>query len=77
MADQNAATMPILTDRAASGPIASGAGNPDPLALGGGSGHPLNGKLKSMNVLFGDAHVELHDISVIQMNFAGNYYNFY
>ena len=77
MADQNAATMPILTDRAASGPIASGAGNPDPLALGGGSGHPLGGKLKSMNVLFGDAHVELHDISVIQMNFAGNYYNFY
>ena len=77
MADQNAATMPILTDRAASGPISTGAGNPDPLALGGGSGHPLGGKLKSMNLLFGDAHVELHDISVIQMNFAGNYYNFY
>ena len=71
MADQNAATLPLLTDRAAS------LDNPDPLALGAGSGHPLGGKLKSMNLLFGDSHVELHDISEIQMNFHGNYYNFY
>jgi len=71
MADANASLLPILTDRAAS------QSNPDPLALGGGSGHPLNGKLKSMNLLFGDAHVELHDISEVQMNFHGNYYNFY
>ena len=71
MADQNAASLPILTDRAAS------LDNPDPLALGAGSGHPLNGKLKNMNLLFGDSHVELHDISEVQMNFHGNYYNFY
>jgi prepilin-type processing-associated H-X9-DG protein len=71
MTDANASLLPILTDRAASQT------NPDPLALGGGSGHPLNGKLKSMNLLFGDAHVELHDISEVQMNFHGNYYNFY
>ena len=71
MTDPNASQLPILTDRAASQT------NPDPLALGGGSGHPLNGKLKSMNLLFGDAHVELHDISEVQMRFRGNYYNFY
>jgi prepilin-type N-terminal cleavage/methylation domain-containing protein len=72
--DANASKLPILTDRAAS-PVTGG--SPDPLALGGGSGHPLNGKLKSMNLLFGDCHVELHDISEVQMNFQGNYYNFY
>ncbi len=74
MADQNAATMPILTDRAAS---PTTGGSPDPLALGGGSGHPLNGKLKNMNLLYGDGHVELSDISLIQMRYQGNYYNFY
>jgi prepilin-type N-terminal cleavage/methylation domain-containing protein/prepilin-type processing-associated H-X9-DG protein len=71
MSDQNAASLPILTDRAAS------QDNPDPLALGAGSGHPLTGKIKNMNLLFGDGHVELNDISLIQMRFHGNYYNFY
>ncbi len=74
MSDQNAASLPILTDRAAS-PVAGG--SPDPLQLGGGSGHPLTGKLKNMNLLYGDGHVELSDISLIQMRFQGNYYNFY
>ena len=71
MTDPNASLQPILTDRAAS------QNNPDPLALGAGSGHPLNGKLKNMNLLYGDGHVELSDISLIQMRFHGNYYNFY
>ena len=71
MTDLNASRMPILTDRAAS------LNNPDPFQLGAGSGHPLNGHLKNMNVLFGDAHVELHDISEVQMQYFGNYYNFY
>ncbi len=71
MTAPNASQLPILTDRAAS------QANPDPFQLGGGSGHPLNGKLKNMNLLFGDCHVELHDISEVQMQFHGNYYNFY
>jgi prepilin-type processing-associated H-X9-DG protein len=71
MTDANAGQLPILTDRAAS------QANLDPFALGGGSGHPLNGKLRSMNLLYGDGHVELHDISEVRMNFHGNYYNFY
>jgi prepilin-type N-terminal cleavage/methylation domain-containing protein/prepilin-type processing-associated H-X9-DG protein len=74
MSDANASSLPILTDRAAS-PVTGG--SPDPLALGAGSGHPLNGHLKNMNLLFGDGHVELHDISDIQMRYQGNYYNFY
>jgi prepilin-type N-terminal cleavage/methylation domain-containing protein len=74
MADPNASLLPILTDRAAS-PVTGG--SPDPLALGAGTGHPLNGHLKNMNILYGDAHVELHDISEVQMRFQGNYYNFY
>jgi prepilin-type N-terminal cleavage/methylation domain-containing protein/prepilin-type processing-associated H-X9-DG protein len=74
MSAQNAASMPILTDRAAS-PVSGG--SPDPLLLGAGSGHPLTGKLKNMNLLFGDGHVELNDISLIQMRYLGNYYNFY
>jgi prepilin-type N-terminal cleavage/methylation domain-containing protein/prepilin-type processing-associated H-X9-DG protein len=76
MTDAKASQLPILTDRAAS-PVTGG--SPNPLALGGGSGHPLNGKLKSMNLLFGDGHVELHDISEVQLRFTsqGNYYNFY
>lgn len=71
MTDANASQMPVLTDRAASLTSA------DPLQLGGGGGHPLNGKLKNMNLLYGDGHVELHDISEVQMQFHGNYYNFY
>ncbi|HEX5400568.1 MAG TPA: prepilin-type N-terminal cleavage/methylation domain-containing protein [Verrucomicrobiae bacterium] len=63
--------MPILTDRAAS------LTTPDPTQLGGGAGHPLNGRLANMNLLYGDGHVELHDISLVQMEFHGNYYNFY
>jgi prepilin-type N-terminal cleavage/methylation domain-containing protein/prepilin-type processing-associated H-X9-DG protein len=71
MTDANASVLPILTDRAAS------LNSADPLQLGAGSGHPLNGKLKNMNLLYGDGHVELHDISEVQMRFHGNYYNFY
>ena len=76
MTDPKASQMPILTDRAAS-PVTGG--SPDPLALGSGGGHPLNGHLKNMNLLFGDGHVELHDISDVQMQFSSqnNYYNFY
>jgi prepilin-type N-terminal cleavage/methylation domain-containing protein/prepilin-type processing-associated H-X9-DG protein len=62
---------PILTDRAASG------NNANPTQLGGGAGHPANGHIKSMNLLFGDGHVEQHKSADIQMRYYGNYYNFY
>jgi len=69
--DLHAGTLPILTDRAASSTSAN------PALLGTGAGHPYNGKLKSMNLLFGDGHVEAHSGAVVQMNYFGNYYNFY
>lgn len=71
LTDKQVNDLPILTDRAAS------LTSPNPLLLGNGSGHPLNGKLRNMNLLFGDGHVELHDISLIRMEYFGNYYNFY
>jgi prepilin-type processing-associated H-X9-DG protein len=40
-------------------------------------GHQYKGHLKSVNVLFGDAHVELHSVARIQMQYYGNYYCFY
>jgi prepilin-type N-terminal cleavage/methylation domain-containing protein/prepilin-type processing-associated H-X9-DG protein len=73
MTDKNAGQLPILTDRAASN------SSSDPTKLGSGAGHPFQGRLKSMNLLFGDGHVELHKASDIQMRYLGNYnwYNFY
>ncbi len=69
--DANAGTWPILTDRTPSQT------DPNPFHLGNGAGHPYNNHVKNVNVLFGDAHVELHNINQIQMQFHGNYYNFY
>jgi prepilin-type processing-associated H-X9-DG protein len=69
--DKEVGFYPILTDRAASET------NPDPLQLGAGAGHPYGRKLKSMNLLFGDGHVETRKASQVQMRYRGNFYNFY
>jgi prepilin-type N-terminal cleavage/methylation domain-containing protein/prepilin-type processing-associated H-X9-DG protein len=71
--DNQVGKNPILTDRAAL-PLTA---DPDPLKLGPNAGHPLKGKLKSTNLLFGDGHVELHNSTAVGMRFKGNYYNFY
>jgi prepilin-type N-terminal cleavage/methylation domain-containing protein/prepilin-type processing-associated H-X9-DG protein len=67
--DPSVGRQPILTDRAAS------ATSPDPALVG--EGHPLSGRLKSMNLLFGDGHVETRKAQLVQMRYRGNYYNFY
>jgi prepilin-type N-terminal cleavage/methylation domain-containing protein len=69
--DANAGTWPVLSDRAAS------MSDPNPAHLGGGAGHPYNGHLKNMDVLYGDAHVERHKAADVQMQYYGNFYNFY
>lgn len=74
LTDPLSSKQPILSDRAAS-PVAGGSSNP--ALLGGGAGHPFNGHVKSMNVLFGDAHVEQHRAAQIKLRYTGNYYNFY
>ena len=71
--DVNAGMLPILTDRAASNASA------DPKLLGRGAGHPFKGHLKSINLLYGDGHVDLHNAQEVQMRYLGNFnwYNFY
>jgi len=56
---------PILTDRSAN------LSNPNPNQAGGG--HPWNGKLKSMNLLYGDGHVETHKAPQVQLRYIGDY----
>ena len=69
LADRQSGVQPILTDRSAN--------QFSPLPSDAGEGHPYGGKLKSINVLFGDGHVELHNAGQVQMRYYGNYYNFY
>ena len=71
--DPNASLLPILTGRTVSN--TSG----DSTRLGNGAGHPFNGKVKSMNLLYGDGHVDLHNAVAIQLRYIGNFtcYNFY
>ena len=49
---------------------------PDPKALGA-VGHPYKGKLKNINLLWGDGHVDMHVAAQVQMQYFGNYFNFY
>jgi prepilin-type processing-associated H-X9-DG protein len=70
--DKAAALQPILTDRVLSTTSAN------PLQLTGTSGgHSYNGALKSINLLFGDGHVELRKQIQMQMRYQGERYNFY
>ncbi|HWD20697.1 MAG TPA: prepilin-type N-terminal cleavage/methylation domain-containing protein [Verrucomicrobiae bacterium] len=76
MTDATVSKQPILTDRC------TGAQG-DTNVLDAVEGHPLsqNGKTKSVNVLFGEGHVELHSLRQIRFQYAsptaGNYPNFY
>ena len=69
LTDKQVSVQPILTDRSANQNSA--------LPTDAGEGHPLNGRLKSINLLFGDGHVETHKAAEILMRYYGNYYNFY
>jgi hypothetical protein len=69
--DKQANTLPILSDRC------SNSSNPDPAHAGEGHRVGLNAQLKSVNLLFGDDHVELRPGRTVQMRFFGNWYAFY
>lgn len=64
MDDGNASTLPILTDHCTS-------------LTGSSDGHPWNNKVDSLNLLFGDGHVELHRGAQIQPRWFGNATNYY
>jgi prepilin-type N-terminal cleavage/methylation domain-containing protein/prepilin-type processing-associated H-X9-DG protein len=61
--DAHAAQMPILSDHCTS--------------LTGVDGHPWQGRVDSVNLLFGDGHIEQHRGGQIQQRFFGNAPNFY
>jgi prepilin-type processing-associated H-X9-DG protein len=69
--DPQVGAQPILTDRSAS------LGNTNPLLAG--EGHPYGGKLKSINLLFGDGHVETRHAGLVRLRYVGvyGYDNFY
>jgi prepilin-type N-terminal cleavage/methylation domain-containing protein/prepilin-type processing-associated H-X9-DG protein len=69
LTDPEVALKPILSDRSAN----QNSSNP----AQAGEGHPNNGRLQSINLLFGDGHVETHKSDTVQMRYHGNYYNFY
>jgi prepilin-type N-terminal cleavage/methylation domain-containing protein/prepilin-type processing-associated H-X9-DG protein len=67
--DRQVSQRPILSDRLPStSPLVSSLG---------AVGHPVNNKVRSVNLLYGDGHVEPHKLSQFQMQYYGNYYNFY
>ena len=67
LSDPQVNRQPILTDRAAA------LNDIDPTHLGNGAGHPYGAKLKNMNLLFGDAHVETHKALQVRLRYLGNY----
>ena len=69
--DRQVNRQPVLTDRSASST------SPDPRFAG--EGHPYSGKLRNINLLYGDAHVETRKAALVQLRYTGNYgwYNFY
>ena len=69
LADPQVSRRPILSDRLPSTQAS-------PLSLGA-VGHPVNNKIRNLNLLWGDGHVDLQKAANVQMQFYGNYYNFY
>jgi prepilin-type N-terminal cleavage/methylation domain-containing protein/prepilin-type processing-associated H-X9-DG protein len=69
LSDPQVNLQPILTDQCDS--------KDDSTPADAGAGHRYNGQLKSVNVLYGDGHVELRNGKVIQQRYFGNYYCFY
>ncbi len=66
--DATVTKAPILSDRVI--------GTSTNLAFAA-EGHTVNGKVDSVNVLYGDGHVDLHKSSVIKWRWKGLFYTFY
>jgi prepilin-type processing-associated H-X9-DG protein len=70
MTDPQVAQRPILSDRIPNQKNV-------PSSQLGAVAHAFNGKLKNLNILWGDGHVELHKSIEVQMRYFGNWYNYY
>jgi prepilin-type N-terminal cleavage/methylation domain-containing protein/prepilin-type processing-associated H-X9-DG protein len=72
LTDPQVSQRPILSDRLPSSSAL--------VSSLGAVGHPVNGKMKSVNLLYGDGHVEPHKAAQVQMQYystTSSYYNFY
>jgi len=69
LTDRQIGARPILSDRLPSL-------SPNVSSLGA-SGHPFKGKLKNLNLLWGDGHVELRLAAQVPVQYFGERYNFY
>ena len=73
LSDNSVSTRPLLSDRLPSNT------STDPTKLGA-VGHSQNGKLKNLNLMYGDGHLELHKAADVQLRYkdpAYGWYNFY
>jgi prepilin-type N-terminal cleavage/methylation domain-containing protein/prepilin-type processing-associated H-X9-DG protein len=80
LTDRQVNVQPILTDRAGSSSpnlalLGSLSSNPD--LQNTGAAHEFASQVKNSNLLYGDGHVDRHKYTQMQMQFFGNYYNFY
>jgi len=69
LTDKQVGQRPILSDRLPST-------DPNPAALGA-AGHAFKGKMRGINLLWGDGHVEARKAVNVQMQYQGERYNFY
>ncbi len=72
LSDKQVNLQPILSDRLATA-------NSDTNVAHAGGGHMYNGRLNSVNVLFGEGHVETRKASLVRWRYTGpfGYGNFY
>ena len=70
--DIQATRQPILTDRCQHS-VASGRPSIDRA----GEGHSFQGKVMSVNLLFGDGHVETRPRARLEWRYSGNWHSFY
>src|SRR5262249_31267953 len=69
LTDTTVNVRPILSDRLP----AQGPAVPKPTDLG--AGHALNRRLKNLNLLYGDGHVELRKVNAVQLRYLDPVYN--
>jgi prepilin-type N-terminal cleavage/methylation domain-containing protein/prepilin-type processing-associated H-X9-DG protein len=70
--DFRVSQQPILTDRCQN---AASDGPPD--IENAGDGHPYQGKVDSVNLLFGDGHVETRPRAKLKWRYSGNWHSYY
>ena len=80
LTDPQVTVQPIMTDRA--GSISAnidvlGNATVNPANGNTGAAHPYGNRVKNINLLYGDVHVETHKFQQMKLQYYGNYYNFY